>query len=29
MAKTSPKISLVWRDERYGSVYAVAAFRNY
>lgn len=24
-----PEIELNWRDENYGSVYAVAAFRNY
>lgn len=29
MTKTPPKIELSWRDENYGSVYAVAAFRNY
>ena len=29
MAKKSPQIELSWRDENYGSVYAVAAFRNY
>ena len=29
MARKSPEIELRWRDENYGSVYAVAAFRNY
>ena len=29
MPKNPPKIELSWRDENYGSVYAVAAFRNY
>src|SRR3546814_18928034 len=29
MLKTPPKIELSWRDENYGSVYAVTAFRNY
>ena len=29
MPKKSPEIDLRWRDENYGSVYAVAAFRNY
>jgi hypothetical protein len=29
MSKNPPKIELSWRDENYGSVYAVAAFRNY
>ena len=29
MSMTPPKIELSWRDENYGSVYAVAAFRNY
>jgi hypothetical protein len=29
MPKTPPKIELSWRDENYGSVYAVTAFRNY
>ena len=29
MPKSPPKIELSWRDENYGSVYAVAAFRNY
>lgn len=29
MAKTPPQISLDWRDENYGSVCAVTAFRNY
>lgn len=25
----APEITLDWRDENYGSIYAVAAFRNY
>ena len=29
MRRNPPKIELSWRDENYGSVYAVAAFRNY
>lgn len=29
MSKNPPKIELSWHDENYGSVYAVAAFRNY
>ncbi|MBW4655660.1 MAG: hypothetical protein KME20_21865 [Kaiparowitsia implicata GSE-PSE-MK54-09C] len=29
MPKNPPKIELSWRNENYGSVYAVAAFRNY
>ena len=29
MARKSPEIELRWRDENYGSVCAVAAFRNY
>ena len=29
MPKNPPQIELRWRDENYGSVYAVAAFRNY
>ncbi len=29
MRKNPPTIELSWRDENYGSVYAVAAFRNY
>lgn len=29
MPKTPPMIELSWRDENYGSVCAVAAFRNY
>ncbi|RZL69046.1 MAG: hypothetical protein EOP66_17965 [Sphingomonas sp.] len=29
MSRNPPKIELSWRDENYGSVYAVAAFRNY
>ena len=29
MTKSPPKIELSWRDENYGSVCAVAAFRNY
>ena len=29
MAKLPPQISLDWRDENYGSVCAVTAFRNY
>lgn len=29
MPKTPPKIELSWRDENYGSVYAVTAFRNF
>lgn len=29
MSKARPEIELNWRDENYGSVYAVAAFRNY
>lgn len=29
MPKIPPKIELSWRDENYGSVCAVAAFRNY
>lgn len=29
MPKAAPKIELRWRDENYGSVHAVAAFRNY
>lgn len=27
--RVTPQIELRWRDENYGSVYAVAAFRNY
>ncbi|WP_257010996.1 MULTISPECIES: hypothetical protein [Sphingobium] len=27
--RSPPEIELRWRDENYGSVYAVAAFRNY
>jgi hypothetical protein len=29
MRSNLPKIELSWRNENYGSVYAVAAFRNY
>lgn len=29
MKKPAPEIALNWRNEYYGSVYAVAAFRNY
>lgn len=29
MPKAAPQIELRWRDENYGSVHAVAAFRNY
>lgn len=29
MPKAAPKIELRWRDENYGVVHAVAAFRNY
>ena len=29
MPKAAPEIELRWRDENYGSVHAVAAFRNY
>lgn len=29
MTKTTPKIAIQWRDENYGSVYAVAAFGLY
>lgn len=29
MPKNPPQIELRWRDENYGSVHAVAAFRNY
>lgn len=29
MAKLPPQISFDWRDENYGSVCAVTAFRNY
>jgi hypothetical protein len=29
MPKNPPRIELSWRDENYGSVHAVAAFRNY
>lgn len=29
MSKTAPKIAIQWRDENYGSVRAVAAFRLY
>lgn len=29
MRRTPPQIELRWRDENYGSVHAVAAFRNY
>jgi hypothetical protein len=29
MPNTLPKVELSWRDENYGSVCAVAAFRNY
>lgn len=29
MPKSSPQISLDWREENYGSIAAVAAFRNY
>lgn len=29
MHKAPPQIELRWRDEHYGSVHAVAAFRNY
>ncbi|MBL6082167.1 hypothetical protein JMJ56_29765 [Belnapia sp. T18] len=28
-AATGPKVKIAWRDENYGSVAAVAAFRNY
>ncbi|MCJ2180179.1 hypothetical protein [Novosphingobium album (ex Hu et al. 2023)] len=29
MTKAKPQIELRWREENYGSVHAVAAFRNY